>query len=185
MEKKGLLFKGATIEDLPDIIEIDNSYHKYSDIHQGFLIIKYEINQLKNHILRKPNSISIASTTDNIIVGFIEISFFLDIKVIKELKWYGENLRSTFEKGEKLYIAKVAVKEGYQGRKIGTFMYESIFAKYPGYIFYSFVVKKPFDNIISLDFHKRMGFIEAAEFKARKFLGLNNYESVMLMKFKK
>ncbi len=182
MKKFGLISRRARIEDLTDIIEINNSYLKYSE-NQGFLIKKYEINELKNHILGNHNSISVAITADNIIIGFIEVSFLLDVNVIKELEWYDENLRNTFEKGNKLYIEKVAVKKGYQRGKIGMFLYESIFAKYPEYIFYSFVVKKPFTNIISLNFHKKMGFIEAAEFKAKKFLGINNYESVMLMKF--
>jgi ribosomal protein S18 acetylase RimI-like enzyme len=182
MKKLDLIFKKATTEDLADIIEINNSYLKYSD-DQGFLITKYEINQLKNHILSNPDSISIAITGDNIIVGFIQISFLLDVNVINELEWYGENLRSTFEKGKKLYIEKVAVKREYRGEDLGMFMYESIFAKYPDYIFYSFVVKKPSTNIVSLKFHKKMGFIEAAEFKANKFLDIENYESVMLMKF--
>jgi ribosomal protein S18 acetylase RimI-like enzyme len=182
MKKLDLIFKRATIEDVADIIEINNSYFAYSDNH-GFLITKYEIEKLKGHILNSPDAINITVTADNIIVGFIEVSSYVDVNVINKLEWYDENLRSTFENGKTLYIEKIAVKKGYQGEKVGMFMYESIFAKYPEHIFYSFVVKKPAINIVSLNFHKKMGFIEAAEFKANKFLDIENYESVMLMKF--
>ena len=182
MKKLDLIFKRATEDDLGDIIAINNYYLEYSD-NQGFLITKYDINQLKEHINSNTDAISIAITSDNTTVGFIHVSLSINVKVINELEWYGENLRCTFEKGKKLYIEKVAVKKEYQGEDIGMFMYESIFAQFPEYIFYSFVVKKPVTNVVSVNFHKKMGFIEAARFKAKKFLDINNYESVMLVKF--
>ncbi|MDY7036039.1 MAG: GNAT family N-acetyltransferase [Thermodesulfobacteriota bacterium] len=172
----------ATIEDVDDIIEINNSFIEYTT-NKGLILSKLESDQLKNNIFSNPDYISVAITSDDTIAGFIELSFSVDVDVIKKLEWFDENLRTKFENGKKLYIEKVAVKSNYQRQNVGKFMYEAIFEKYPEHIFYSFIVKKPFDNIVSLNFHKKLGFIETAKFKVDEFLGLKNYESVMLMKF--
>jgi len=98
------------------------------------------------------------------------------------LEWYSNNLKSVFEKWEKLYIEKAVVNKDYRRREIGRFMYESVFADNPEKLLYSFIAKKPSFNITSLKFHIKIGFVEAAKFEANNFLGINNYESVMLMK---
>ena len=182
MKSLVLRIRNATIKDIEDIVEINNSFLEYI-ANRGLIITKLDNDQLKNHIISNPGSINVAITSENIIAGFIELSSLFDVNVIKRLEWFDEKVRIKFENMKKLYIVKVAVKQEYQRKNVGMFMYNAIFAKYPEHIIYSFIVKKPYDNIVSLNFHKKMGFIETAKFKAENFLGIKNYESVMLLKY--
>lgn len=182
MNHQAIMLRNATIWDVEHIVNINNALLAFNHS-TGFIISKLESNQLKQYILGNPNSIKVAITPDNILAGFIELSVSVDVDVISKLYWFDQKLKTVFEKGKKLYIKKVAVKPDYQRQNVGKFMYEAIFEEHPEHILYSFIVKKPFENIVSLKFHKKMGFIEAAKFKAEEFLGLKKYESVMLMKF--
>jgi ribosomal protein S18 acetylase RimI-like enzyme len=182
MNHQDIILRNASKFDVEQIAEINNSFLTFSKSN-GFIISKIECNQLEQYILSNPNSIKVAINQNNELIGFIEVSSSVDVNVISKLQWFDQNTKSVFENGEKLYIEKVAVKPTYQRQNVGKFIYEAIFEEYPEHIFYSFIVKKPFDNIVSVKFHKEMGFIETAKFKADQFLGLKGYESVMLMKF--
>ena len=119
MKYPALRLKNATIENVDDIVEINNSFLEYNP-NMGLIISKLENNLLKEHILSKPDSISVAITSDNIIAGFIELSFSVDVDVIKKLEWLDENLRTKFENSEKLYIEKIAVKQEYHQQNLRT-----------------------------------------------------------------
>lgn len=183
MKEQPLRFKNATIDDVDDIVTINNSFLEYNPS-TGFIISKLNNQWLKNYILQHPDLIGVAITSDDIIVGFIELSLSVDESVLKKIKWLNNRFRRGFENVEKLYIEKVAVKQEYQQKNVAKFLYETVFSKYPEYIFYSFVVKKPYLNNVSMNFHKKMGFVEAAKFETENFLGLENYESMMFIKFR-
>ena len=182
MNANKLKIKTATIEDIPEIIKINDDYLEY-DSKNGFLITPSNGDKFKAHILNHPDTISIATTRDEVVVGFLEVSPTVGDSVIHVLNWKDQNYKKIFENRKKIYIEKVAVRRDYLRHKVASFLFESLFAKYQKSIFYSFIVEKPVKNKASLNFHKKLGFREVAIFRVDEFLGIKNYQSIMLMKW--
>lgn len=182
MKVSKLNFRTATLQDIPHIIKINDDYLEY-DSKNGFLITPSNSDKFKTLILNHPNSISVATTSDDYVVGFVEVSPTVGESVITALNWNDQDFKLIFENRKKLYIEKVAVRRDYLRHKVASFLYESLFSKHKESVFYAFIVKKPVTNVASLNFHKRLGFREVAIFRVDEFLGIKNYQSVMLMKW--
>ena len=60
------------------------------------------------------------------IVGFIDFTATVDIGVIDKLQWLDDKFRSLFENGNKMYLEKIVVKNGFQRKHVGSFLFNSL-----------------------------------------------------------
>jgi L-amino acid N-acyltransferase YncA len=184
-----LTFREANSQDINDIIEINNHYfispkkNGKENISHGFLITREGKDKVLRDIKNSRNSYYIAQSHNREIVGFIKICDSVSNSVINKLAWRSPAEKKILEEGNTLYIEKIAIKNTCKRNKIGSFLYNSVFGIYPQIIFYSFVVKKPHINQSSLYFHQALGFVEVAIFRSANFLGIKNYESILMMRF--
>jgi ribosomal protein S18 acetylase RimI-like enzyme len=177
-----MTLRNAILDDIAEIVDINRSYLT-SDSESGFLIQELEVEQVKKCITRNPDSFIVGQNIEGEIVGFIKFSDFIQQEIIAKLEWFSVNLRHLFEKySPKKYIDMIAVKRNYQHQKIGSSLYKYLFRRYPECMFYAFTVLKPLKNSTSLNFHFKNGFFEVAVFRASEFLGLKNFECVLLIK---
>ena len=179
MKDIGLVLRKAERNDAGDIAELNNSSLTVKQT-QGFLLAPIKVDEFAEYIENHPDFVLVAEASARVLVGFLQLSRSAGSHVIQRLDWRTSQSRSMFEGSEALYIEKVAVKGNYKRLKIGTQLYNSVFDRHPKCLFYSFAARKPFANKASLCFHKKLGFCESAIFRAERYLGLQNYESVML-----
>jgi len=177
--------KEAAPEDFEEIARMNNHYLGGNN-KKSFMISPLstdQINQLqeeKNHtfyILRKKD--------DDAILGFVEISPSADYEILKTVHWKDNK---TAEKilhpnNEQIkYIEKIAVNKNFKRMGIGKALYTNVFEANPSTSYYAFVMNKPFNNKVSLAFHKNMRFFEAGSFNASEYAGYKNYQSILLFK---
>ena len=181
MVNTGVVLRKAKYEDAKEIAQLNES-HLHLGRKGGFLITQINEDEFGKYIAENPNAVSIAEIPNQGIVGFLQLSESVGSEVIQQLHWNSQRFKEIFQDNKAIYIEKVAVKDDYKRQKVGTLLYELIFREHPEYLFYSFIVRKPFANRESFYFHKKLAFIESAIFRAKHFLGFNDYESVMLMR---
>ncbi len=121
---------------------------------------------------------------ENQILGFIELSNAVSKEVLNNTSWNDCVDKSIFvENNEKVkYIERIIVKKEFKGNKIGTALYHKLFENFESYIFYAFVIEKPFKNNISMRFHKKLGFNNVGVFKAENYCGFKNYQSILFLR---
>ncbi len=174
----------ATEMDFITISEINNSYldpeknraFMISEMSEEIIESRLE-NNFRYYVLRKFGN--------DEILGFVELSNSVGEDILNHVSWENDKykkqiLDNNFD--NLLYIEKIAVDKTYKKQGIGEALYKNLFAKYSDYSFYAFVMDHPHKNEISMNFHKKLGFVEAGTLELEEYKVFDNYRSKIFYK---
>jgi GNAT superfamily N-acetyltransferase len=178
----GTVFRAAVLEDARRIAELNNSHLGLGHA-SGFLITRVSVEMVRELIEAPTCSLTVALDPLGEVTGFLHLSDTVGEDVLSVLEWSEVSWRGVLEHRKSCYIEKVAVDRGRIRKGLGTELYRHAFRSCPDTVFYAFVVRRPSCNEASICFHERLGFVEAARYRTREFHGLQNYESVMFVRW--
>ena len=174
-------FSEATENDADKIAEINNDHYNRTS-EQGFMISKLCRTDVIKRIASEDYRYFVAKSSSGDIIGFVEVGYKSDDNILSNLLWTDESYKYLVENKKYSYIEKIAVRQGFNRKGIGEFLYKSLFSELPSTVFAAFVVNKPYQNIASIKFHQKMGFNGVAVYRTEQFMGIKDYESIFYIK---
>lgn len=180
---RDLTFSLATIEDVQDIVEINNSYVGLNDV-GGFLVIHFDEHQIKQLLEIGEIQFFIAKNKEGELLGYAEVGDSLDHALLNDMTWNDDNQRKYTESilaGKYVYVKQLAVKKGHQRRGIASFIYRRIeeFVNCPVVAFAANIPKR---NEPSMRFHEKHGFKNVSRLHRINFGEFTEYESILYIK---
>ncbi|MBD3290101.1 GNAT family N-acetyltransferase [candidate division KSB1 bacterium] len=175
-------YRKAIVSDIDQIIHINDSYVKTS-ADSGFLISLMDKGQLENELAGKDHGYYVAQAAKGEIVAFLQMADSAGEKIMQQVKWIDRESENKYKSEPTKYIEKVAVREDYQNKGLGSAFYKFIFKEYAGTVLYAFIVNNPIQNLVSLKFHQKMGFRECGIYEADEYGGLKDYQSVLMLRY--
>ncbi|MDF1538455.1 MAG: GNAT family N-acetyltransferase [Candidatus Thorarchaeota archaeon] len=174
----GLRFSIATIDDVPSIVEINNS-HVGSNDPGGFLVIHLDEHQVKHLIETGEMRFFIAKDEAGELMGYTEAGDSIDLTLLDDMTWIDEQLKALAESilaGRYVYVKQVAVKIGCLRKGIAGFIYRKMkeYVNCPVVVFAAITPKR---NEPSIRFHEKTGYIHASLLRRINFGEFLEYES--------
>lgn len=117
------------------------------------------------------------------VVGFVSLAQpqitqdFLD-----QLTWSDRACQARILSPQHVYIKTLATDPRYAGQGIGRLLYGAIAQCYPTAVFSAFIVISPVCNLRSRIFHEKQGFRPVGQFQQERFLDLDHYISLLMLK---
>ncbi|TAE59735.1 MAG: GNAT family N-acetyltransferase [Nostocales cyanobacterium] len=185
---ESIQFRIIDDNDISEIVTIHNSNVRgENNTHNsGFLLAKTNQEEIQAKI-NKGTFYFVVVDINNQILGFVAVSkpeIMIDgnSNLLDMMIWDDESYKIRLLEDNHFYIQTVATKQEYMGKGIAQFMYQSLFDRFPNYIFSAFIVSKPIFNERSIKFHQQQGFLQVAKIQLDEFLDMKNYESVLMVK---
>lgn len=168
----------AQEDNFATIAEINNHYLGAQG-KDSFMITPLSVKKIESRLKDDFAYYVLRGTVKNEIFGFIELSSTAGNEILDNVIWNDNNYTELIMNTEQkvFYIEKVAVNEKYQHQGIGTALYTNLFNRFPYHSFYSFVMERPYDNVVSSAFHNASGFRSLGRFTEEEFCGFSNYQS--------
>jgi ribosomal protein S18 acetylase RimI-like enzyme len=168
-------------KDIPSMIKINQGLLNQSR-KDGFLLGELTVEKLKFIIESKDKQCFVATNKKDCVLGYIYLNDIIDDDVIQAVTFVDKQYQNQMKHRSYDYIEQIAVDKQYQGRGIGNDLMRYVIEHHPHDKLYSFISQSPYNNQISYQFHQKHGFIDMGYFKADQFMGIPNYQSVLLMK---
>jgi N-acetylglutamate synthase-like GNAT family acetyltransferase len=192
-----MYIRQAKEKDLPELIELINSHvllpnrindHSYiSSLKQtGFLVGQVTLNEL----LKDLHKVFLIVKEQRHIIGYIRIDeeidgVFMDLDTKNLIEWVHKDFKKKYYFKNHFEVGGILVLTDYGRRNIGHDLLHKALVelKYKNLqAIFSFVPIHPVANEPSLKFHLKNGFKIIAKLKPVKLWGMDNYQSVLLMK---
>lgn len=180
-DSRNFTYIKATYSEIQDIVEINNSYFDGRVNVGGFLLKRLIPNDVRQAIDFQENVYFVAKDSRGETVGYIELRSQFPNEVLKDLEWVSA-IEVTNLLESQFYIEQVAIKQGYQRKGVGSFLYDQTLKTFPEKNFTAFVVSQPITNESSINLHEKMGFERMALYKKSQYAGMSPYESILFIK---
>ena len=181
---KTLHFRKAIETDSSSIASIHNLNVRGQSIskHRGFLLAHTTEQQVVKN-LESGVQYFVATSDRDEVLGFMAVSIpKVDNNFLNQVLWKDTSYRTKITRDNNLYIQTVAVQPTCIGQGIGQFIYKSLYEEFSTSFFTTFVVSKPIENLRSLLFHEKQGFLQVGTVSHEQFLDMTNYESIFLLR---
>ncbi|MHA2425759.1 MAG: GNAT family N-acetyltransferase [Candidatus Thorarchaeota archaeon] len=176
-------FSRATLDDVPDIVEINTSLIGSNDP-GGFLVIEFEVDTIQHMIETNELQFYVAKNESGNILGYAQVCDRLDLSLLDDMIWINLELRRLAESilnDKYVYVKQLAVRRGYQRKGIASFIYENLEVTV-GCPIVVFAATKPKRNEPSILFHEKNGYTHVSRLNRRDFGGFQEYESYFYVK---
>lgn len=183
-QQQNLSVREATKNDKKAIVAIHNSHvrgQNYSH-ENGFLLAQTTEDEFIERLSHKTRYF-LAVNDDDSVLGFLAFSKpKISNEILNQIIWQDYEHSEKLMSDQHIYIEMVATKLDYMGKGIARFMYESLYEKFPNSLLSTFIVAKPIANERSMIFHQKQGFHPIGSLRYERFLDLENYESILMLK---
>ena len=164
------------------IVDIHNS-HVLGQGNQNGFFLKNTDDPAIGSLITDRSNLSIVCLDDESVAGYLIAT--PDAPELDKLEWMSPDIKARAQQSIRdthhWHISQVAVSMDFRGSGIGAMLYDWVTTRYPTHIFSAYVATRPL-NRVSLRFHRKQGFIEAATFAVPEFMGIKHYESRILIK---
>ena len=167
-------------KDIPSMIRINQQLLKVSK-EDGFLLGELTVEKIKTMIHSETMVCYVALSKSGKMLGYIYLTNQIDDEVIKAVAFIEDGYALDIKNMSYDYIEQIAVDQAYQGRGIGNDLMRYAIEHHPHEQLYSFISQSPYHNQKSYQFHMNHHFTPIGVFKAKQFMGIKDYQSVLLM----
>lgn len=157
------------------IAQINNSRTNVND-KKGFVFGRYNQGEVLKKIESGVEFYLIYNDKTKRFVGFLELSDEIDKRFYSSVDWEVPEYHTIFSKSLK-YIRRICVLDSEEAKGARTTLYRNLKISHPDHSFYTFILKRPFNNHILTKFYLKNGFINIGSFYALEYNGFKNYES--------
>jgi ribosomal protein S18 acetylase RimI-like enzyme len=148
----------------------------------GFLLEPTTEATIQQALADPKNRYYVASDSSGAVVGYVAISRSIPDDILKHVIWRSPGASDFVTLKRHRHITHAAVLPELAGRGVGQFLYEWLYAAHPHAFCSGFIATRPLRNERSLAFHRRQGFEGRGRFQADQFAGLDDYESLLMVK---
>lgn len=173
--------RGIVLHDLEEIMDLHDQWVFQGPLKKrdsGFLLLKADRKALTACFDSGTRS-GFVVEIDGFPAGYLITS--QDIPEVGSLQWLMDN--SEFLSDQRhCHVREIAVAPKHLQQGVGRLLYKKLSEENPLAWISSFVATKPVFNQASMDFHRRLGFKEAAHFRSPCFFGINDYSSTLFVR---
>ncbi|MGY5852750.1 MAG: GNAT family N-acetyltransferase [Candidatus Thorarchaeota archaeon] len=178
-----LHFSLATQDDVPAIVEINNS-HIGSNDPGGFLVISFDKDHVRQVLVTGGVRFFIAKDAKGELLGYADVLNEMDMSLLEDMEWIDEESRELTEtvlSSEYVYVKRIAVRTEYLRSGVATFIYKMM-ERYVGCSVVVFAADKPKRNTPSIRFHEKIGYTKVFRLYRTNFGEFAKYESFFYIK---
>ncbi len=180
-----LHFSLATQEDVPAIVEINNSHVGSSDP-GGFLVIHHDDEHVKHLIETGEIRFFVVKDAKGELLGYAEVGNKMDLTLLDDMAWIDDESRRLTESilsSDYVYVKQVAVKTGFLRSGVASYIYQKM-EEYVGCSVVVFAAIAPKHNDPSIKFHEKRGYTRVSRLHRTNFGEFAEYESFFYVKTK-
>ncbi len=178
-----LNFSIATVDDAPQIVEINNSYVGWEGP-GGFLVVHLTLEEVLHFIETGEMTFYCAKDNDGLLLGYAEVASSMDLSLLDNMTWDSDESRElalSVLRGKYVYVKQLAVRQGHQRKGVAEFIYRNM-ERTVGCPVVVFAANKPRRNEPSIRFHEKMGYQKVSRLYRPVFGEFTDYESFFFIK---
>lgn len=179
MRFENILIRPALSKDFEAIRQIMNilRYCPETEPEKGFVVDVETISNI--HHSQPLGSFLVCKHEDKGVIGFAQTGHAIKRKLLPKLTLNDDINKDMLLSGQILHVNQIGVRPEFQGKGIGSYIYQYLIAHYPDSYMTAFTTQAPVRNEAAEHFYEKMGFHKIGSYKAEEFGEFSNYKSIL------